>query len=233
MAHRERHAASAAGKLNWLRAAVLGANDGIVSIAGLVVGVAGATTASSDILTAGIAGIVAGAISMAAGEYVSVSSSRDSEMALLEKERAELNDFPVEELSELAGLYERRGLSRSTALQVAKELSAHDEFRAHAEAELGIDPEHLTDPWHASIASASSFLVGALIPLIAILVPPESIRIPAAFVSVVIALAVTGTISARVGNAPVRKAVLRVVAGGALAMLVTYGVGSLFKVSGV
>jgi len=233
MAHKERHFGGIAGKLNWLRAAVLGANDGIVSIAGLVVGVAGATTSSSEILTAGMAGIVAGAISMAAGEYVSVSSSRDTEMALLEKERAELIEFPVEELAELARLYERRGLSSSTAMQVARELSAHDEFRAHAEAELGIDPERLTDPWHAAGASAASFLVGALIPLIAILVPPASVRIPVAFVSVILALAVTGTVSARVGNAPVHKAVSRVVIGGALAMLVTYGVGALFKVSGV
>lgn len=146
MVHREQHGAGSTGKLNWLRAAVLGANDGIVSIAGLVVGVAGATNSSSEILTAGIAGIVAGAISMAAGEYVSVSSSRDTERALLEKERAELRDYPAQEQEELAALYERRGLSRATAMTVAQELTAHDDFAAHADAELRIDPENLTSP---------------------------------------------------------------------------------------
>src|SRR5512143_218738 len=139
--HGEKHGASNTGKLNWLRAAVLGANDGIVSIAGLVVGVAGATSSSSEIVTAGIAGIVAGAISMAAGEYVSVSSSRDTERALLEKERRELREYPREEFEELTGLYEKRGLSRKTAAAVAEELTAHDAFMAHADAELGIDPE--------------------------------------------------------------------------------------------
>lgn len=231
--HGEKHGTSNAGRLNWLRASVLGANDGIVSIAGLVVGVAGATSSSSEIATAGIAGIVAGAISMAAGEYVSVSSSRDTERALLDKERAELGESPVQELEELAILYERRGLSRKTALVVAAELTAHDAFAAHADAELRIDPANLTNPWHAALASAAAFLAGAVIPLIAIIVPPEALRLAVAFVSVLAALAITGAISARAGGAPVLRATLRVVGGGALAMVVTYTIGRLFDASGV
>jgi VIT1/CCC1 family predicted Fe2+/Mn2+ transporter len=231
--HGEKHGASSTGKLNWLRAAVLGANDGIVSIAGLVVGVAGATSSSSQILTAGIAGIVAGAISMAAGEYVSVSSSRDTERALLDKERVELRESPVQELEELASLYERRGLSRTTALAVAAELTAHDDFAAHADAELRIDPANLTNPWHAAMASAAAFLAGAVIPLLAIILPPETLRLPVAFASVLVALAITGTISARAGGAPVMRATVRVVTGGALAMVVTYTIGRLFDASGV
>jgi VIT1/CCC1 family predicted Fe2+/Mn2+ transporter len=212
---------------------VLGANDGIVSIAGLVVGVAGVTNASSEIFAAGVAGIVAGAISMAAGEYVSVSSSRDTEKALLEKERFELRDYPRQELEELTSLYEKRGLTRKTAMTVAQELTVHDEFAAHADAELRIDPENLTNPWHAAFASATSFLVGAVIPLIAIIVPPEALRIPTAFIAVLGALTITGTMSAKAGDAPVLTATIRVVAGGALAMIATYGVGRLFSVSGV
>lgn len=220
-------------KLNWLRAAVLGANDGIVSIAGLVVGVAGATNSQSIILTAGIAGIIAGAISMAAGEYVSVSSSRDTEAALLDKERRELREFPEEELHELAVIYEQKGLSKQTAETVAKELTEHDAFAAHAEAELHIDPNDLTNPWHAAIASAVAFTAGALIPLIAILAPPDTIRVPIAFISVIGALAITGTMSALVGGANIMRAVTRVVLGGILAMAVTYGIGKLFGVSGI
>lgn len=231
--HPEPHGGKTTAKLNWLRAGVLGANDGIVSIAGLVVGVAGATNSPSVILASGIAGIVAGAISMAAGEYVSVSSSRDTEKALLKKEAYELKHYPEEELAELASLYEKKGLSKKTALVVAKELTEHDAFAAHVDAELGIDPHDLTNPWHAAIASAASFLVGAIIPLIAILLPPPSLQIPVAFISVLIALAITGTISAKVGGANVLRATIRVVAGGALAMIVTYGVGKLFGISGV
>lgn len=228
-AHKKNHIS----KLNWLRAAVLGANDGIVSIAGLVVGVAGATSSIHTILTAGIAGIIAGAISMAAGEYVSVSSSRDTEKALLEKERYELKHYPEEELLELAEIYERKGLSPQTAKLVAEELTAHDAIAAHFDAELGIDPENLTNPWHAAWASAASFFVGALIPLAAILLPPESTRIPIAFCSVLFALAITGTVSAKVGGAKVGTAVIRVVFGGALAMAVTYGIGRFFNISQV
>lgn len=233
MRHREFHRSNQTSKLNWLRAAVLGANDGIVSIAGLVVGVAGANASSSTIAAAGLAGIAAGALSMAVGEYVSVSSSRDTELALLHKERTELDESPEAELAELAGIYERKGLSQTTARQVAHELTAHDPFAAHAEAELGIDPGNLTDPWHAALASAASFLAGAVIPLIAILVPPSDVRIPVAFLAVLAALAVTGVLSARAGDAPVAPATKRVVLGGALAMAVTYAVGTLFEASGV
>ncbi len=232
-AQTEPHSSSNVAKLNWLRAAVLGANDGIVSIAGLVVGVASATTSQSIILTAGIAGIIAGAISMAAGEYVSVSSSRDTEKALLKKERHELREFPEEELEELAIIYERKGLSRKTALIVAKELTKHDAFAAHAEAELHIDPHNLTNPWHAAFASAAAFLVGAIVPLVLILVPPAEIRIPVAFVSVIIALVITGVLSALGSGAGMLRAIFRVATGGAIAMAVTYGIGRLFNVSGI
>ena len=233
MAHRELHRLNQTSTLNWLRASVLGANDGIVSIAGLVVGVAGATDSTSTILTAGMAGIVAGAISMAAGEYVSVSSSRDTELALLAKEERELRESPDAELEELTGIYEGKGLRPDTARLVARELTEHDPYAAHVEAELRIDPAHLTNPWHAAFASAGSFLLGAFIPLIAILVPPASIRIPAAFISVLVALAATGAISARAGDAQIGRATIRVVVGGALAMAVTYGVGNLFSAAGV
>lgn len=229
----EPHASSHVAKLNWLRAAVLGANDGVVSIAGLVLGVAGATDSSQAILTAGIAGIIAGTISMAAGEYVSVSSSRDTEKALLEKERYELKNFPEQELEELAMLYEKKGLSKKTAMIVAQELTEHDPIAAHFDAELGIDPNDLTNPWHAALASALSFLTGGIIPLIAIISPPASIRIPIAFISVVVALILTGTLSAKVGGANILRAIIRVVIGGALAMAVTYLVGHSFGVSGV
>lgn len=220
-------------KLNWLRASVLGANDGIVSIAGLVLGVAGATNSTTIILTAGIAGIIAGAISMAAGEYVSVSSSRDTEKALLKNERFEIENHPKEELEELASIYIHKGLSKQTAEIVAKELTAHDAVAAHFDAELKIDPDNLINPWHAAWASALSFLLGASIPLISIILPPVSLRVPFAFVAVVIALILTGTISAKVGNANVSRAVLRVVTGGILAMIVTYGIGRLFGLSGL
>ena len=231
--HHEPHQQKTTSKLNWLRASVLGANDGIVSIAGLVVGVAGATTSHQVIFTAGIAGIIAGAISMAAGEYVSVSSSRDTEKALLKKEKYELEHFPEEELEELAHLYEKKGLSQKTARTVAEELTKNDPYAAHIDAELGIDPDDLTSPWQASFASAASFLAGAIIPLVAILAFPQTTRIPMTFVSVLIALAITGTISGNVSNANVYRATARVIIGGALAMIVTFGVGRLFNVSGL
>ena len=220
-------------KLNWLRAAVLGANDGIVSIAGLVIGVAAATNSASVVIASGIAGIIAGAISMAAGEYVSVSSQRDTERALLEKERAELANHPEEEMRELAKIYEHKGLSKKTADIVAKELTAHDPVKAHFDAELGIDPNNLTNPWHAAFASAASFLVGAVIPLITIVILPTSLRTPVTFVSVIITLAITGTVSAKIGGANVLNATLRVVSGGIMAMIVTYSIGRFFNVSGL
>jgi VIT1/CCC1 family predicted Fe2+/Mn2+ transporter len=211
----------------------LGANDGIVSIAGLVLGVAGATNSATAILAAGIAGIVAGAISMAAGEYVSVSSSKDTEKALLEKERYELKNFPEKELKELTLIYQEKGLTEKTAELVANELSKKDVFAAHAHVELNIDPNNLTNPWHAAFASSAAFLTGALIPLIAIVISPSPIKLPVTFIAVIIALAVTGILSAKAGGANVTRATIRVVAGGALAMVVTYMIGKLFAVSGI
>lgn len=231
--HQEEESFNTGAKLNWLRASVLGANDGIVSIAGLVLGVAGATDSPGIIFTAGMAGVIAGAISMAAGEYVSVSSSRDSERALLKKERYELKEFPEQELEELTLIYIKKGLSRKTATVVAEELTKKDAFAAHADAELNIDPKNLVNPWHAAIASALAFLVGAIIPIVAIIIPPSGIRVPVAFGSVIVALAITGTLSAVVGGANIFRAVLRVVSGGALAMAVTYSIGKIFGVSGI
>lgn len=222
----EPHAAGFNNRLNWLRAAVLGANDGIVSTAGLVVGVAGATSDRSTIAVAGVAGLVAGALSMGAGEYVSVSTQRDSESALLEKERRELREEPEEELAELAGLYVAKGLSEGLALQVARELTDHDALGAHAEAELGIDPGDLTDPWSAAWASALSFTFGALLPLLLIVLVAAGLRVPVTMGAVVAALALTGWASARFGYGPTGRAVVRNVLGGLFAMAVTYAVGS-------
>jgi VIT1/CCC1 family predicted Fe2+/Mn2+ transporter len=225
--HPEPHTGSVSSKLNWLRAGVLGANDGIVSTAGIVVGVAAATTSRDPILTAGIAGLVAGAVSMALGEYVSVSTQRDTEQALLSKERAELHEDPAAELDELAALYEAKGLSTATARAVAEELTDHDAFAAHADVELGIDPTDLTNPWQAALSSALSFTVGALLPLIAILLPPSTLRVPVTVAAVLIALVVTGAASAALGGAPKARAITRNVVGGALALAATYAIGHL------
>jgi len=210
----EPHTEGSGARLNWLRAGVLGADDGIVSVAGLVVGVAGATAATGPILTAGSAGLVAGAASMALGEYVSVSSQRDTEKALLEKERRELVEHPREELAELAAIYEAKGLSRGTAQAVAQELTAHDAFAAHVDAELGIDPQELARPRQAAAASALAFTLGALLPLVAILLPPLTWRVPVTVLAVLVALAVTGVVSARLGGAAAGRVVARVVIGG-------------------
>lgn len=225
--HGEAHHGDVSGRLNWLRAGVLGANDGIVSVAGLVVGVAGATSDRTAILVAGIAGVVAGAFSMAGGEYVSVSTQRDTERALLDKERRELVEMPDTELAELAGFYEEKGLSPGLARQVAEELTAHDALGAHAETELGIDPDDLTSPWQAAVASFVAFVVGAALPLVAITVPPEPWRIVACVAAVVIALALTGYTSARLGQARARTAVARNIGLGLISMGVTYAIGSL------
>lgn len=225
--HSEPHGDNISSRLNWLRAGVLGANDGIVSTAGIVIGVAGATTSRTFILTAGIAGLAAGAMSMAVGEYVSVSTQKDTEQALLTKERRELEETPDEELEELTGLYAAKGLSRELAKEVAEHLTAHDALGAHAEAELGIDPHNLTSPAHASVASFIAFTLGALLPLLAIAFPPTSWRVPVTVVGVVLALAGTGFLAARLGSAPVRRALWRNVIGGLVAMAVTYAVGTL------
>ena len=225
--HVEPHHGSVANKLNWLRASVLGANDGIVSVAGIVVGVAAATAERGPVFTAGIAGLAAGALSMAVGEYVSVSTQRDTERAMLRMERQELKLQPEVELDELTGLYEARGLTHETAVEVAEELTAHDPLAAHAEVELHIDPEELTNPWQAAISSAVSFTAGAILPLIAILVPPPSVRILVTVFAVLIALAITGWVSARLGGVNPVRPMLRVTVGGALAMAITFGIGHL------
>ena len=212
-------------RLNWLRAAVLGANDGIVSTAGVVMGVAGATDDSGAIVIAGIAALTAGALSMGAGEYVSVSTQRDSEKSLLTLEAVELERMPETEERELAKMYEGKGLSTETAAQVARELTEHDALRAHADIEFGIDPDNLTNPWHAAWASMLAFTVGALLPLLVIAFVPDGYRVPVTVVSVVAALALTGFVSARIGYSPRLPAVLRNVSGGLLAMGVTYLIG--------
>ena len=212
-------------RLNWLRAGVLGANDGIVSVAGIVLGVAGATTDRTAILIAGVAGLVAGAMSMAAGEYVSVSTQRDSELALLAKERRELAEDPEDELAELAGLYVDKGLEPDLAVEVARQLTAKDALGAHAEAELGIDPDDLTNAWNAAFASMLAFTLGALLPLLTILLVTPDLRIWVTVAAVLAALALTGWASARFGYGSARRAVLRNVAGGLLAMAVTHLVG--------
>jgi VIT1/CCC1 family predicted Fe2+/Mn2+ transporter len=224
----EPHSKATSARLNWLRAAVLGANDGIVSVAGIVLGVAGATAQRGPIFTAGLAGLVAGAVSMALGEYISVSSQRDSEQALLTKEHHELRRIPDTELAELTAIFETKGVSPQTAAQVAEELTAHDAFAAHVDAELNIDPEDLANPWQAAAASAASFITGALLPLLAILLPPVAWRVPVTFVAVLVALGLTGALSARIGGSNVYRAVLRVVIGGAAGLAFTYGVGHLF-----
>jgi VIT1/CCC1 family predicted Fe2+/Mn2+ transporter len=224
--HEEPHG-DPGGRLNWLRAAVLGANDGIVSTAGVIVGVAGATTARSPILTAGVAALVAGALSMGVGEYVSVSTQRDTERALLAKERLELQETPDEELAELAELYHHRGLDRELAHEVAVQLTARDALAAHAEVELQIDPNNLTNPWHAAYASTAAFTIGAVLPFVAALVASPSLRVPLIVVFVVVALGLTGVTSARLGGMPAPRQVARNVLGGLLAMVVTYLIGRL------
>lgn len=223
----EPHEMGINNRLNWLRAGVLGANDGIVSMAGLVVGVAGATTDRNAILIAGVAGLAAGALSMAAGEYVSVSTQRDSEEALLAKERRELREDPEEELAELAGLYVDKGLEPDLALEVAKQLTEKDALGAHAEVELGIDPDDLTSPWNAGLASMVAFTVGGLLPLFTILLLSADLRVGGTMVAVAVALALTGWLSAWFGYGSAYRAVLRNVAGGLIAMGVTYGIGQL------
>ncbi|MGW5526227.1 VIT1/CCC1 transporter family protein [Streptomyces xanthochromogenes] len=231
--HDEAHHGALGSRLNWLRAAVLGANDGIVSTAGLVVGVAGATDSRSALLTAGLAGLLAGSMSMAAGEYVSVSTQRDSEKAALAQERRELKDSPEAELAELTALLADRGLSQEVAREAALQLTERDALRAHASVELGIDPDELTNPWHAAWASFLAFTAGALLPLLAIVLPPAPVRLYVTVGSVLAALALTGWGSARLGSAPAGRAIWRNVGGGAVAMGVTYGAGVLLGAVGV
>lgn len=229
--HLEPHLSDPLSHTNWLRAAVLGANDGIVSVAALVVGVAGATSDAHSIFIAGIAGLLAGALSMAVGEFVSVSSQRDTEKALLAKEKYELEHFPEEELEELTKIYESKGIGRKTAEIVARELTEHDAFGAHVEAELHIDPNDLTSAWQAAFASGASFTVGAIIPLAAVLFPPTEYKVVVTFASVLLALTITGILSAKVSGARVGHVTLRMIAGGGFAMFVTFTIGNLFNVT--
>lgn len=225
--HDEPHTGSLGSRLNWLRAGVLGANDGIISTAGIVVGVAGATPGAGAVLVAGVAALVAGALSMGGGEYVSVSTQADTEAAAIAKEKHELETMPDVELEELAGMYRQRGLSHDLAHEVAVELTAGDALAAHAEIELGIDPYERTSAWQAAFSSMLSFTLGALLPLLAISLPPLSARVPVTLVAVAAALTITGWVSARLGGAPVARAVTRNVSVGLLAMAVTFGIGTL------
>ncbi|UVJ40898.1 VIT family protein [Arthrobacter sp. CJ23] len=228
----EPHRDDLAHRLNWLRAGVMGANDGIVSVAAIVVGVAGATSSTAHILAAGTAGLVGGAISMALGEYVSVSSQSDTQKSLIEKERQELEQQPEEELAELTAIYESKGLSPATARTVASELTRHDALAAHLSAELNIQEDDIVSPWNAAFASAVAFTLGAALPMLAILLPPEGLRVPLTFAAVLVALAITGTVGAWIGGASRIRAAVRVVIGGALALAATFAVGNWLGASG-
>lgn len=214
--------------LNKLRAAVLGANDGIVSTAAVVMGVAGATSDSQSIATAGFAALVAGALSMAVGEYVSVSSQSDTEKAYIRREKRLLRQNPEGEQRQLATYYESQGVSTATAKQVAADLHKSNALQAHLRMHFGIDEDDLNSPWQAAIASLLAFTAGGLVPFLSVILAPEHLKLQATFAAVLLALIATGYFSARAGNAHKMRAILRVVIGGALAMLVTYGIGALF-----
>lgn len=215
------------GRAGWLRAAVLGANDGIISTSSLIVGVAGAAHSSTEIFTAGFAGMIAGAMSMAAGEYVSVSSQSDSEKADLAREKQEQIDDPEFETGELARIYISRGLEPRLALQVAKQLMAKDALGAHARDELGISKATTPKPIQAALASAAAFAVGAAIPIIALLVTPQHLLVPMVSTISLVFLAVLGALGAKAGGASIIKPTLRVAFWGAFAMAITAGIGAL------
>ena len=226
--HKEKHRTQHIG---WLRAAVLGANDGIVSVASLIVGVAAAQTATNDIIIAGIAGLVAGAMSMAAGEYISVSSQADTEKADIEREKIELETDLESEKEELASIYKGRGLSSDLAEQVAEQLMEHDALGAHARDELGISEILAARPIQAALSSAATFAVGAAMPLISVLFFSPSFLILGVSITSLVCLALLGIFAAKIGGSPIIKAVLRVTFWGAFAMLVTAGIGSLFGIA--
>lgn len=223
--HREKHRTA---RIGWLRAAVLGANDGIVSTASLIVGVAAANALRADVLIAGIAGLVAGAMSMAAGEYVSVSSQGDTEQAELNRERQELATDPDGELNELTNIYTKRGVEPALAQQVARQLMDHDALAAHARDELGISETFIARPVQAALASAASFAVGAAMPLLTVLLVAESSLVWAVSLTSLIFLAFLGVLAAWAGGAPLLKSAIRVTFWGALAMALTALIGSLF-----
>ncbi len=216
-------------KSNWLRAAVLGANDGIVSVSSIILGIAGATNDRNAIFTGGLAGLVAGALSMAVGEYVSVSSQSDTEKAYIAAEKMRLKSHPEEEFEELVDMYTAKGMTAKTARLVARELTDHDVIKAHLEVEFGIDENDLNSPTHAALASMLAFTIGGLVPFIAALsVSGRLSRVIITFVAVIIALCVTGYISATVGGSSRRRAIVRIVFGGAVAMIMTYAIGHIF-----
>ncbi len=228
MRHRERHRTHRTG---WLRAAVLGANDGIVSTASLVLGVAAAGAETKAILVAGVAGLVAGAMSMAAGEYVSVSSQADTERADLDRERKELAANPRQEHAELTAIYVERGLDQALAAQVATQLTKHDALSAHGRDELGISEALAARPVQAAFASAATFAMGAVLPLVMVLLLPVGAVMWGLAASSLLFLALLGLLAARAGGAPVLASVTRVTFWGALAMALTAGVGALFGVA--
>lgn len=222
------HERASTSKLNWLRASVLGANDGIVSISSLILGVAGAAGSRHALFIAGVAGLGAGAFSMAVGEYVSVSSQRDSERAFIKREAQLLRDDPEHELEGLAKTFQDKGATRATALKMAQELTRTDALKAHLDAEHHLDPEDLNSPGQAALASMCAFTAGGLVPLLATILSPEKWRIAATFTAVVLALTLTGYFSASYGGAKRRPAMLRVVLGGVAAMALTYLIGKAF-----
>lgn len=215
----------------WLRASILGANDGILSTASIVVGVAAATDIRESIVLAGVAGLTAGALSMAAGEYVSVSSQTDLEKSDLERERVELRDFPEEELIELAEIYEERGLEKSLALKVAEQLSSHDALGAHARDELGINDMTQAKPLQAALASGAAFIFGGILPVIAALFVPLNQMILLQYLLAMVFLVILGTFAAKAGGSSVKKAILRITFWGTVAMGVTAYIGHLFGVN--
>lgn len=227
IASQEFQKAAMASKLNWLRAGVLGANDGIMSTSGILMGVAGATTDAATILFTGVAAVVAGSISMAGGEYTSVSAQRDSEMAALELERKELAEQPELELRELTWFYEQKGLDYDLAHKVAVQLTERDALKAHAEAELGIELGNHASPLAAAVSSFVAFSAGGILPLIAVTGPWVSMRIPATIVAVLLSLIVTGFVGAKIGGAKATKPILRNVLISAATMGITYGIGAL------
>jgi VIT1/CCC1 family predicted Fe2+/Mn2+ transporter len=222
--HAERHRS---GRAAWLRAAVLGANDGLLSTASIVMGVAAASTERSGLLVAGFAALAAGAFSMAVGEYSSVSSQRDTELADLDRERRELVSSPEAERAELAGIYRTRGLTPETASQVAEELMATDALAAHARDELGLDPTALARPVQAAAVSAVSFTLGALVPVLVVALAPPAARVTVVVVLTLVGLAILGSVGARLGGAPRLRASLRLVVFGGLAMVVTSLIGTV------
>ena len=226
--HAEEHAGHRAA---WLRAGVLGANDGLLSTASLLVGVASADASWSVLLATGVAGLVAGAGSMAIGEYSSVSSQRDAERADLETEAEELRTVPRAELAELTGIYQRRGLAPELAREVAEALTEHDALTAHARDELGIDPDDLARPLQAATVSAVSFAIGALLPILVVLAVGSSVRVPAVISTTLVGLGALGALGARLGGAPLLRPALRVLVGGAAAMAIAWLVGQTFDVA--